>query len=111
LLIEPVGRPTTSKQGTCSSGTSSLVSFPSTAAGSVWAEASAPGALTSGAFSAFALESAARIASAILRTRNVLLGLRVVSPVTSANFACSSFSFILPSFAISFFVLIWSPWW
>ena len=45
----------------------------------------------------------------ILRARNILFGLRVASPVTSANLACSSFSFILRHFAISFFVLIWSP--
>jgi hypothetical protein len=42
----------------------------------------------------------------ILLSRNFLFGLRVLSPVTSANFACSSFTFIVASFAICFFVFV-----
>jgi hypothetical protein len=84
------------------------VSFPSTAAGGVCVELSVSrsGAAASDAFATFALASLALSASLIRRTRYVLLGLRVVLPVTSANLARSSFSFILPSFAVSFFVVM-----
>jgi hypothetical protein len=68
--------------------------------------ASALGAAASGAFAAFAPASAACSASVMRRIRKVLLGLRVVSSVTSANFACRSFSFILFRFAISFFIVL-----
>jgi hypothetical protein len=40
------------------------------------------------------------------RIRKVLFGLRVVSPVTSANFACSSLTFMVLSFLIAFFVVL-----
>jgi len=49
------------------------------------------------------------VSGSVVRTAATLvvaLKLRVFSPVTSANFACRSFSFILFRFAISFFIVL-----